>query len=97
MSRRLKALPNRSENELYAISLAHELIDKFEVFDNCILSLELDEAGIDMLLIKKLKNCKIFRFHLQHKSSDKAADFFRMCNPCIPVWIVNKKVKSHEA
>ena len=88
---------DRNDNEILAISLAQELIDKFEVFDKCIVSLALDEAGIDLLLVKRMDSNKDFRFHIQHKSSKKGSHFFTKYNPCIPVWIVNKSDSPHEA
>lgn len=49
------------------------------------------------MLVKKLIDSKPFRLHLQHKSSKSGAQSFRKHNPCIPVWIINKATKPHEA
>lgn len=82
----------RSENESMAVVLAEELRSRFGVFDLVITKLELDNAGIDILVVKFFgKKHKRFRFHVQHKSSDIGARMFERMNPCIPVWIVNKK------
>lgn len=91
-------LPERGENEQLAISFVRELIDKYEIFDECVFNKALDDAGIDMLLIKRVgKRGKHFRLHIQHKSSLSSSNVFRRLNPCIPSWIVNKKTTPLEA
>lgn len=83
----------KSENEAIAVGLAEEMKSKFGVFDLVITKLVLDDAGIDILLVKFFgKRGKHFRFHVQHKSSQIGAKAFERMNPCIPVWIVNKKI-----
>ncbi len=84
-------------HETHAMRIVDEMIRENRVFDNCQRTQDLDQAGVDVVLIKDFprgfqnnsKHIREFRLFVQFKSNEEDAISFTQSNPCVISWTVN--------
>ncbi len=75
-------------NEDRAAEFLEAAVRKYGIFDRVDRLTELDNVGIDFLVMRRIRS-REFRLFIQHKSGESYRPGFEFRNPCVIVWIVD--------